>query len=237
MNCPNCGVVINETADQCQACGTQLRCANCGESIRLEASFCTKCGTKTFGRQPATIQDSLCETKQHNTPGAKREPTSGYILNGLNDWPLLFDILCKLTVFQKLGLLGAGVLFVGVFCPLMRVNIFLSFYRLGQGHEVVILILALYSGVKIINRQYWWSFLTGTTSLLVLSDLYFCVRSVWVDTSDDPYGWFGDLQSAIHRTQPEPFSNGDLAWGYYLMMIAALLIVIASLQLLRNRKT
>ena len=131
---------------------------------------------------------------------------------------------------QLLGLIGAIVLFIGVFAPIVDQPLMGStdYFRNGRGGGALVLLFAIASFVLVLRKDYRWLWLTGGASLAVsLYTFVFMVRDISL-LSDAYY----TLRQFGRGRGQEPF---HLQFGWGLLFVGAGL-VIASAALKEEQK-
>jgi hypothetical protein len=129
---------------------------------------------------------------------------------------------------QILAILGALLLFVGVFLPIMSMPIVgsLNYFHNGQGDGTIVLILAVISIILAITRRFRGLWVTGLCSvgLLLFALVNFLIRmaqlrdQMQTDLADNPFKGLADV--AINSVQ--------LQWGWAVLMLGGVLIVVAA---------
>lgn len=128
-----------------------------------------------------------------------------------------------------LGLGGAGLLFIGVFTPIMSIPIMgnLNYIQNGKGEGTIVIILAVMSFVLVLINQYKALYVTGAGALglLALTLINFEHRvseagsRIQIDLSaDNPFKDLGNLG----------YRSAELQWGWVILTFGALLLVAAA---------
>jgi hypothetical protein len=124
---------------------------------------------------------------------------------------------------QLLGLIGAIVLFIGVFVPIVDQPIMGStdYFRNGRGGGVLVLLFAVVSFVLVLRKTYRWLWLTGGASLAVsLYTFIFMVRDL---------SMFSDGYSTLRKFGVTPsFEPMHLQFGWGLLFVGAGLVIASA---------
>ena len=130
---------------------------------------------------------------------------------------------------QVIAIIGAILLFVGVFAPIVSVPILgsLNYFRNGEGDGVIVLALAVASVALALAKLYKGLWLTGGGSLCVLGVTFFNFQSK-----------MSELRSSMkHDLAGNPFAglgqaalgSVELQWGWALLVIGACLVMTAAI--------
>lgn len=128
---------------------------------------------------------------------------------------------------KNLALVGATLLIIGAFCPLVRFPIVgdINYFHNGMGDGVLIVILAVATaGIALADRVKWAS-ITGGAALLVMimSFLGFHTKitelknNLEIELADNPFKEFADV--AINSVQ--------MQWGWAVLLLGAMLTIYA----------
>jgi len=129
---------------------------------------------------------------------------------------------------QKLGLIGALVLFVGVFMPVLHVPIVgnINYFQNGKGDGTIILILALISSGLLIRGKFEALWYTGLSSIGVMGFtlINFQMKMSKVkaqmetDLADNPFRELADLTIDLVQFQ----------WGWSVLVVGAVLLMASA---------
>ena len=129
---------------------------------------------------------------------------------------------------QSLAILGASLLFVGVFLPIVSLPIIgsLNYFHNGQGDGTIILLLAVVSVILAAIRRFRGLLITGlcAVGLLLFTLANFIIRisemrgQLQAQLADNPFRGLADL--AMNSVQ--------LQWGWAVLMLGGVLIVAAA---------
>ena len=126
-----------------------------------------------------------------------------------------------------LALVGAVLLFVGVFLPLISVPFLgsLNYFANGKGDGTLVLIAAVGAAVLAVRRRYHWLLVPGAAAIVLLAVM--AVRVATVTSA---------IQQAAGSAADNPFLKGigqalgqsvQLQWGWAVMGIGAVLVAAA----------
>lgn len=129
---------------------------------------------------------------------------------------------------RLMGLAGAGLLFLGVFLPILRVPIVgsLNYFRNGQGDGVVVLVLAVITVVAVIQDNYKWLWGTGLGAFAMLTFTFvnFQVKmssarsDMERELADNPFAGLGTAM----------IESVQLEWGWVVLVTGAALVTAAA---------
>ena len=129
---------------------------------------------------------------------------------------------------QILAILGALLLFVGVFLPIVSMPLVgsLNYFHNGQGDGAIVLALAVISIILAITRRFRGLWVTGLCSvgLLLFALVNFLIRmsqlrqQMQTELADNPFKGLADV--AMNSVQ--------LQWGWAVLMLGGVLIVVAA---------
>jgi hypothetical protein len=130
---------------------------------------------------------------------------------------------------QTIAIIGAILLFFGVFCPIVSVPFLgdLNYFHNGQGDGVIVLVLAVATVALALVRLFKGLWLTGGGSIAVLAFTFFNFQSkmsdlrssMEKDLAGNPFAGLG--QAALSSVQ--------LQWGWAVLVIGACLIIAAAI--------
>jgi hypothetical protein len=127
-----------------------------------------------------------------------------------------------------LGLIGAILLFLGVFMPIVSIPIMgnMNYFQNGKGDGVVIIILAIASVFWILLERYNALWFTGFASLGVLAFTFVTFQSrmsqvrsqIQKELADNPFRSLAEMAT----------QSIQLQWGWALLVVGAVLIIAAA---------
>jgi hypothetical protein len=122
---------------------------------------------------------------------------------------------------QIIGFIGAAVLAVGVFMPLLTAPYIgtINFFKNGSGDGIYILLIVAISVIIILARRYRWLYLTGIVSLLIIGinflDFMSRISQLTTQLKDNMFGeWYS--------------TSIQMQWGWAVLVIGALLLIVAA---------
>jgi hypothetical protein len=123
-----------------------------------------------------------------------------------------------------LGILGSALLIIGVFLPILSLMgvvtfSYFDFIRLDPGTfftGILILLLGIVSMLLTLAKKYKLLILTGIIALGMLAFDFYRIRS----GMDSVAGGSGS-------TPPEVADSVGLGWGFYVMVIGAIALIVA----------
>jgi hypothetical protein len=138
------------------------------------------------------------------------------------------DLNFSINPLQVMGLVGAFLLMVGVFTPIISLPIVgdMNYFQNGQGDGVYVLILAAVSLVPIFLNRYQWLWITGLLALTLIAATL--LQFVWV---------IAQLRQAVTEEASDNLFAGlaellvdavQIQWGWVLLITGALLILVAA---------
>jgi tetratricopeptide (TPR) repeat protein len=112
-----------------------------------------------------------------------------------------------------LGLVGSGLMFVGVFVPLVKAPVWgtVNYFHNGRGDGVILLVLALVSVILIAAKVYQGLWFTGLGSLALLAFTFVSFQVAMGELADNPFSDWVELQ-----------------WGWAVLILGALLTTAAA---------
>ena len=189
-------------------------CRFCGREIReklTSASFCPFCGRALTEIESPTLEIISSGGQQSQT-----------------DFIALAASEKSVRVKQLLAILGASLLFVGVFLPIVSLPIFgsLNYFHNGEGDGTIILVLAVVSSILAATRRFRGLLVTGLCSvgLLLFTLVNFMIRmselrgQMQAQLAGNPFSELADL--AMNSVQ--------MQWGWAVLMLGGVLIVVAA---------
>jgi hypothetical protein len=130
---------------------------------------------------------------------------------------------------QIIAIIGAILLFFGVFAPIVSVPILgsLNYFHNGEGDGVIVLALAAATIALVFARLYKGLWLTGGGSLAVLAFTFINFQSkmsevrtsMAKDLAGNPFAGLGEAA----------LSSVQLQWGWAVLVIGACLVIAAAL--------
>jgi hypothetical protein len=191
-----------------------LFCSFCGEEIpsRLTSvGFCPFCGkTLTEGEPPVA-----------EVPRADEQPSQAILTP-----PVASEKSTRKR--QILAILGASLLFAGVFLPIVSVPIVgsLNYFHNGQGDGTIVLALAVITTILAVTRRFRGLWVTGLCSVgLLLFDLInFTIRmsrlraQMQAQLAGNPFKGLAEI--AMNSVQ--------LQWGWAVLVLGGAMIVVAA---------
>ena len=134
-----------------------------------------------------------------------------------------------------LGLTGVGLLFLGVFAPLVYVPIIgdINYFQNGKGDGVIILIIAAVATVSILLKKYRSLWIESLATLAVLAYTYFDFQDrlekaraqLNIDVTDNPFAGLGEMTLRMVQIQ----------WGWGVLVFGALLLLVAAIRDIHSR--
>lgn len=186
------------------------QCRECGQQVSTEAAACPHCGVPNPVGTPEGAGIERAVRAAASTPAAS-ESSLG-------------------PPERLLALGGAGLLFLGVFLPIISVPLFgsVNYFRNGQGDGVIILVLAAITLVLVARENYKWLWGTGLGALAMLTFTFvnFHVQigstrsEMQQELADNP---FAEMGTAIMDTV-------QLEWGWIVLVMGAALIAASAWQ-------
>jgi len=129
---------------------------------------------------------------------------------------------------QSLGYLGAALLVLGVFLPLVSAPLLgsVNYFQNGRGDGVLILLLGVASAIAVANRKYRFLWFSGGAAIAVLGFtlISFNVRmsqtreEMRVDLADNPFR--GLAEGMVDTVQ--------LQYGWAVLLIGGILLLVAA---------
>lgn len=120
---------------------------------------------------------------------------------------------------QQLGLIGAVLLLIGAFAPVVSVPIIGS-VNLTQGTDGYIIVgLAVVSGILILLNKVKWLWGTGLLSLGVIIVNFINIKSKLGGIA----GQGGEFGEAMMKSV-------SMQWGWILLVVGAILLIVAAVR-------
>lgn len=197
-----------------------FNCPQCDQSIEVSADFlsqiieCPSCNGLIELPSPEPTQ-----MPQSNEPPAQVEPEPRSL--PINRAPQFVSpaVTVSLSMRQIIGIIGAIILFVGVFAPIVSVPIMgnMNYFQNGKGDGTIVLVLAVLSLLAILAKK---DILLFFTSLGCLATLTFTFVNFKIGmnrlvadagNADDMFSGLAEL--AVQAVQ--------LQWGWALLVVGA----------------
>jgi hypothetical protein len=204
---------------ECEKCGTALpsgviACPQCGEAFDEAVPTDAEVPKKGFSVRLANIAPII----QTAPLGAEVKPAQ----------PLLFPMLQLIEPKQAVGLLGAIILFVGTFAPIVSFPVVGSqnYFQNGKGDGTILIGLAVVSALLALLKKYEGLWLTGVVSFGVLAFTFFNLQakitgmdaSMQADLADNPFAVIGNVM----------LQSIQLQWGWAVLVIGTLILIAAA---------
>jgi hypothetical protein len=129
---------------------------------------------------------------------------------------------------QILGLIGAIVLFVAVFTPVLSIPIMgnITFFQHGNGEGTIVLVLALASFILVLAKKYTVLWFTGLAGMAVIALTFARFQMKMSDAKEkmgihlagNPFKGLADM--AMQSVQ--------LQWGWALLVVGAALLIASA---------
>ena len=140
-----------------------VKCKECGHDVSTTAEACPNCGAPDF--VPGDIKrDMQKEQLRAMMKGEKPKVHDRIPATAEGD----------ANTPRILGLIGAGLLFMGVFMPIISLPLIgsINYFNNGNGDGVAIIIIAVLSLVSILAGWYRVLWFTGLASVALLGYTY-----------------------------------------------------------------
>jgi hypothetical protein len=200
FHCPHCNQSIEASdADR----GIQANCPTCGELfIAPEIDH----HTPETSQASAPIHQPMQETEIEATPPNENN-------NQLK---------------MRLGLAGAALLFIGVFCPLISIPIAgtMNYFQNGSGDGKFILVFVAATVVLCLMKKFTLLWITGIGSAGLIGYTFFNLQiglsdakqRIQDDLADNPFAGLATM--AVESIQ--------IQWGFAVLAIGAVLVLAAA---------
>ena len=129
-----------------------------------------------------------------------------------------------------LGLTGVGLLFLGVFAPLVYVPIIgdINYFQNGKGDGVIILIIAAVATVSILLKKYRSLWIESVATLAVLAYTFFDFQDrlekaqaqLNSNLTDNPFAGLGEMTLNMVQIQ----------WGWGVLVFGAILLLVTAIR-------
>lgn len=202
FNCPHCKQSLEAPEDML---GQTIECPACNGSIQLPEPE-----QKPAPQQPTPKRQTI--TYRPSTPSSPRTaPTSSPSASPTE----------KFGIRQIVGIVGAIILFIGVFTPIVSVPIMgnMNYFQNGKGDGTIVLILAVLSLVAVLTKKDVILFFTsiGCLSTLTFTFVNFKIGMsrmlAEASTSDGLFSGLAELAAKAVQLQ----------WGWALLVVGACL--------------
>jgi len=130
---------------------------------------------------------------------------------------------------QLIGLIGAVILFLGVFAPFINIPAFgnVNYFSNGKGDGVIIIVLAIISAVLVLTELYGGLWFTGLGSLGILAYSFINFQKRLTEAqakikemlSDNPFAEVGNAMA----------QSVQLQWGFAILVVGAILVIAAAI--------
>ena len=199
-------------------------CEKCGAALPSGVIACPKCG-EAFDEVVPT--DAEVPKKGFSARLADVAPiiqTAPLGVEVKTAQPLLYPTQL-VEPKQAIGLLGAIILFVGTFAPIVSLPVVVSqnYFQNGKGDGTILIGLAVVSALLVLLKKYEGLWLTGVISLGVLAFTFFNLQakitgmdaSLKADLADNPFAAIGNVM----------LRSIQLQWGWAVLVVGALILV------------
>lgn len=129
---------------------------------------------------------------------------------------------------QLLGLIGAIILFVGVFAPIVSVPIMgnMNYFQNGKGDGIIVLILAVASLTLVLTKNYKGLWFTGAGSL---SGMLFTFVNFQSKMSEMKSQMESQLAGNPFRGLADmAMQSVQLQWGWALLIVGAGFVIVSA---------
>ena len=186
-------------------------CKACGEvygALDMQGQYCRKCYEQNKEEIVQSEQTSQKEVKHVQVKKVQVET---------ND-----------TASMVLGLMGAFIMIVGIFAPVVSVPILgeVNYFNHGKGDGVIIAILGIVSIVLVLIRQYVWLAASGGVSLLVLGYTAISMNK-YVDSLKTEVS-ISKTHEAFQGVANSLIDQVTFEWGFALLFVASLMLFISA---------
>ena len=134
----------------------------------------------------------------------------------------------KLNLKQLIGFVGALLLFIGVFTPIVSVPMAgnISYLNNGKGDGVILLILSILSVViLLLKKNSWlWGTVCGSVSLLLFTFVNFHLKMSEAKASLD-----SQLEGNPFRSLADVAMQAvQLQWGWGVLLLGSILLIVSA---------
>jgi len=209
-------------------------CPKCG-SPRVPGPECPKCGVIYVRAEQLAYQEKRQDRQGQHAVRSRLIPCAACgkeISKTAPSCPHCGEVINPaekikpwIGVKQGVGILGAGVILVGSFLPLVSVPLYgsMNYFRNGKGDGVVVVILAVLSLGAVLFKKYLMPLISGAVTLAMLAYSYWSLAakisetkiSMAKDMAGNPFG--GLAMATVDAVQ--------LQWGWAVLIIGALLLI------------
>lgn len=186
-------------------------CMKCGAKLPDDAEFCGECGT----RQPKLEEAGQAAPPQPAADAPKAQPSAAPSAPKAADLGAIFS---GMSFMDKLGYLGAILVAVGAFLPMVSIAGFvnLSLSDVSKGLMVVLLVCGIGSGVLLFRGVREVLAPVGTGLLVTILCGLFKYFSL---LNEAKKSFFGSMAGSAVK----------LDWGFYILLIGTLLLIFAGI--------
>lgn len=133
-----------------------------------------------------------------------------------------------MNIKQLTGIIGAFVLIIAVFTPIVSVPLVgnLNYFQNGEGDGVFILILAIVSLFLIFTENYKGLWITGALSYMIMLFTFFNFRYEVAKLKNDVRGELGNNQFSEFAEMA--IDSVQFEWGLALLIVGAALILYSA---------
>jgi hypothetical protein len=127
-----------------------------------------------------------------------------------------------------LGLLGSGLLFIGVFLPLVRLPFIgnINYFQNGQGDGVIVLILAAISFILVFMERHDWHYVTGGLALAMILYTFVNIQFGLARSRADLHT---ELAGNPFRGLAEvAMQSIQMQWGWAVLLLGGLLLIASA---------
>lgn len=127
---------------------------------------------------------------------------------------------------QAVGAVGAALLIIGVFCPLISVPIIgsMNYFHNGKGEGVIVLVIGAIALALALNRTYKAVRVAGIISLFVVAYSFYNVTAKLSQAQSDASQ---QLKGNQFQNIGEALMNsGQLQWGWGVLLLGAIILIV-----------
>jgi hypothetical protein len=204
-------------------------CDQCSNPLSPGITTCSKCGEKFDQAVPADAQ-----LPKSGFSAKPLSATPVFQAEALASEPKLSQALAYSTQGidprQVIGLIGASILFIGTFAPIVSMPVVGSqnYFQNGKGDGTILIGLAVISALLTLLKKYEGLWLTSALSLGLLAFTFLNLQakitgmeaSMKADLVDNPFAAIGNVM----------LQSIQLQWGWAVLVVGALFLVAAALR-------
>jgi hypothetical protein len=126
-----------------------------------------------------------------------------------------------------IGLMGAFILFVGVFCPIISVPIMgsMNYFQNGRSEGALVIVAAALAGLLSLTGGYRWLLLPGIGSAVMIASTYYHYYSkIHAARENINSGLIDNLFKGLADTA---FLTIQFQWGWAILITGSVLITAA----------